>query len=296
MLKFHRTSLLDSKAQTIVNTVNTVGVMGKGIAAAFKKKFPDMYEGYKAHCDSGVFLAGTSWLWKGNDQWVLNFATKKHWRNPSRMDYLESGLLEFREKFDDWSIREIAFPRLGCGNGGLKWDDVRPLMVEHLNDLPITVYIHDFEKNIGFPEHSDDGDDDKLPLFASSDPVNFDNFCDDIKRLVERHNGELETFKYAQNFCLSISDEFEISLADKANTVVANKDDLFQIWSQLGHSPVSRFDLPESAYKNAMVIFSTLSQLSYIRTINLADQKGRQQIALEIIDQKPPTDATLSTW
>lgn len=296
MLRFHRTSLLDSKAQTIVNTVNTVGVMGKGIAADFKKKFPDMYKDYKRHCDSGKFSAGTSWLWKGNDQWVLNFATKKHWRNPSKIDYLQSGLLEFRENFEDWGIREIAFPRLGCGNGGLNWDDVRPLMIKHLRDLPITVYIHDFEKNIGSLEHSDDDDDDKLPLFASNVPVNFDNFCGDIKRLIERHNGELGTFKFERKFCLSISDEFEISLTDDENTVVANKDDLFQIWSQLGHSPVSRYDLPESAYDNAMVVFSILSQLAYIRAINLADQKGKQHIALEIIGQNPPTDAALSTW
>ena len=72
MLKFVSTGLFESKAQTLVNTVNTVGVMGKGIAAVFKKQYPGLFEQYKAHCDTGEFDPGTSWLWKGDDRWVLS--------------------------------------------------------------------------------------------------------------------------------------------------------------------------------------------------------------------------------
>ena len=146
MLQFHRTSLMSVKSQTVVNTVNTVGVMGKGIAAQFKKRFPKMFAEYKAVCSRGELEAGGLWLWKGSDQWVLNFATKKHWRSPSKIEYIEHGLQAFRTQYERLGIREIAFPRLGCGNGGLDWSDVRPLMVRYLSDLPISVFINDFEK------------------------------------------------------------------------------------------------------------------------------------------------------
>ena len=154
MLKFHRTSLMVSRSQTLVNTVNTVGVMGKGLAADFKAQYPEMFDEYRRLCSHEKIHPGKSFLWKGKGKWVLNFATKKHWRQPSKIEYLEDGLREFREKYEDWGIREVAFPRLGCGNGGLSWDDVKPVMLEYLVDLPIAVYIHDFEKNIGTPEHS----------------------------------------------------------------------------------------------------------------------------------------------
>ena len=84
----------------------------------------------------------------------MNLATKKHWRQPSKIEYLEAVLREFRRKYEDWDLREVAFPRLGCGNGGLSWVDVKPVMLKYLVDLPIAVYIHDFEKKIGMPQHS----------------------------------------------------------------------------------------------------------------------------------------------
>ena len=106
---------MNSSAQTVVNTVNTVGVMGKGLAAAFKERYPDMYVVYKKRCDDGELKPGSIWLWKGADQWVLNFATKKHWRNPSKLDYIRQGLLEFRGSYEAMGIREIAFPVWGVG-------------------------------------------------------------------------------------------------------------------------------------------------------------------------------------
>ena len=96
MLRFHRTSLLTSRAQTVVNTVNTVGVMGKGIAAAFKERHPTMFLEYKRACEAGSLMPGSLWLWKDDAQWILNFATMKHWRNPSKLSFVEVGLKAFR--------------------------------------------------------------------------------------------------------------------------------------------------------------------------------------------------------
>ncbi len=288
MLKFHRTSLMTSNAQTVVNTVNTVGVMGKGLAAAFKERYPSMFNEYKALCKNGELKPGTSWLWKGNGQWVLNFATKKHWRNPSKLDYVRHGLMEFRAKYTDWGIREIAFPRLGCGNGGLDWDVVRPMMLEHLCNLPITVYIHDFEKPIGRLEHD-------LPLMQATEPNSYDEFCDDLQKLVIKNSGEVLALGFSKSFFVELNDKMELRDVEDCDNLLATEEDLFRIWSLLRDVPVSRFDLPETAHANALRIFSLLAELPYIRPINIANARGKPSLALEITGRHSPSRVALSS-
>ena len=186
MLRYHRTSILTSQAQTVVNTVNTVGIMGKGLASAFKSKYPDMFKAYKKLCDEGRLDIGQLWLWKAADQWVLNFPTKKQWRQPSKLTYVEAGLNKFVAQFEQRGIRKIAFPRLGCGNGGLEWDDVRPLMERYLSPLPIPVFIHDFEVNIGLPEHRE------LEAPAKFQR-SFDTFIEDIGTVLHGEHGQFFT-------------------------------------------------------------------------------------------------------
>jgi hypothetical protein len=127
--------------------------MGKGIAAEFRKRYPTMFEEYRKICARGELQPGSIWLWHGPDHNVLNFATKAHWRNPSKLDWIVRGLRTFRNEYTHLGITEISFPRLGCGNGGLDWEEVRPVMEKYLADLPIQVFIHDFEASIGLPEH-----------------------------------------------------------------------------------------------------------------------------------------------
>lgn len=153
MLIYRRTSLLESSAQTLVNTVNCVGVMGKGLAEAFKQREPRMFAAYKRICYQRQLDPGKLWLWRGSPNWVLNFPTKLHWRNPSRLEWIEAGLEKFVAAYEAQGITEISFPKLGCGNGNLEWSEVRPLMERHLGKLPIKVYIHDYTKDIGLPEH-----------------------------------------------------------------------------------------------------------------------------------------------
>jgi O-acetyl-ADP-ribose deacetylase (regulator of RNase III) len=153
VLIYKRTSLMESSSQTLVNTVNCVGVMGKGVAKAFKSREPDMFAAYKRLCDQKLLKPGKLWLWRGSEQWVLNFPTKLHWKNPSQLEWIEAGLEKFVQTYEAQGITEIAFPKLGCGNGGLDWDEVRPLMELYLARLKIPVFIHDFTMNIGVPEH-----------------------------------------------------------------------------------------------------------------------------------------------
>ena len=145
MVKIERgKTIFDSNAQTLVNTINCVGVMGKGIALEFKNKYPAMFDKYKSFCDKGVFKPGVLWIYKAEDgKWILNFPTKVDWRNPSEMSYIEAGLQKFVEIWKEKNITSIAFPLLGCSNGGLNPDEVIPIMEKYLNQcegLDVTIY------------------------------------------------------------------------------------------------------------------------------------------------------------
>ena len=143
MIEYVDGDIFDVRAQTIVNPVNTMGVMGKGLALEFKNKYPEMFKSYHNICANHQFAIGQLMLFHADDRWVLLFPTKENWRNPSRLEYIEAGLQKFVETYKRKGITSIAFPKLGCGNGGLDWDDVRQLMVKYLDPLPIPVFIVD---------------------------------------------------------------------------------------------------------------------------------------------------------
>lgn len=141
--------LFESQASVLVNTVNTVGVMGKGIAKVFKRQYPKMFEEYQRKCANGSLDIGKLWLYETSPKWILNFPTKKHWRNKSKVEYIEAGLKEFVDIHASKGIESISFPMLGCGNGGLDWDSqVKPLMEKHLHRLPIDIYIHLYQPDL----------------------------------------------------------------------------------------------------------------------------------------------------
>lgn len=139
-MKFTSGNLLESGCDALVNTVNTVGVMGKGIALMFKDAFPDNFEDYRIACDQGLLEAGHIHVFDRGSlfepRWIINFATKKHWRHPSKLEWIESGLYEVRKFIEQNSIRSIAIPPLGAGNGKLDWRIVRPIIERVLADLP----------------------------------------------------------------------------------------------------------------------------------------------------------------
>ncbi|MGN0374928.1 MAG: macro domain-containing protein, partial [Butyrivibrio sp.] len=135
-------NIFDSTCSTIVNTVNCVGVMGKGIALEFKKKYPEMFMEYVLKCDRGEVKPGTPYFYKDNEISILNFPTKDHWRSPSRLSYVIDGLNWFVENYEKYCIESIAFPPLGCGNGGLTWNVVGPIMYQKLSKLPIDIEIY----------------------------------------------------------------------------------------------------------------------------------------------------------
>lgn len=135
-IQYLKGDIFEAKTQVVVNTVNCKGVMGKGLALEFKKRYPEMYEEYRHLCKKGELIIGKLHLYEATKPWILNFPTKNHWRCKSKLEYIEAGLKTFVEKYKEWGIKSIAFPQLGCQQGGLKWSDVKPLMERYLANLP----------------------------------------------------------------------------------------------------------------------------------------------------------------
>jgi len=135
--------MFESPSKTLVNTVNCVGVMGKGIAQEFKKRFPAMFDDYVGRCNANKVEPGVPYYYEdmlGTS--IINFPTKKHWRSPSKLQDVIKGLDIFVENYKSWGIKSIAFPPLGCGNGGLDWVDVGPIMYQKLSAIDIHVEIY----------------------------------------------------------------------------------------------------------------------------------------------------------
>lgn len=134
--------LLKSNSHALVNTVNCVGVMGKGIALAFKRTFPDNFKQYRKACEQHHVKVGKMFVTSENNQIIINFPTKEHWCNPSQLQWIEYGLDDLIKVIRHFKIRSVSLPRLGCSNGGLSWSVVRPLIYEKLNniDCEITIY------------------------------------------------------------------------------------------------------------------------------------------------------------
>jgi O-acetyl-ADP-ribose deacetylase (regulator of RNase III) len=135
--------LFASKAQTLVNTVNCVGVMGKGVALEFKNRFPDMYEDYVQLCKAGRVRLGEPYLFLRTAlPWILNFPTKDHWRSVARLQDIVQGLQYLEQHCREWEITSLAVPPLGCGQGQLEWRVVGPTLYRHLQrlDIPVELY------------------------------------------------------------------------------------------------------------------------------------------------------------
>jgi O-acetyl-ADP-ribose deacetylase (regulator of RNase III) len=139
MMRFTEGNLLEARVDALVNTVNTVGVMGKGIALMFKERFPENYKAYEAACKAGRIRVGemfvTGGVELGGPRWIINFPTKKDWRHPTKLDWVRDGLWALKSVIREKEIKSIALPPLGCGNGGLDWAVVRPLIETALGDL-----------------------------------------------------------------------------------------------------------------------------------------------------------------
>jgi O-acetyl-ADP-ribose deacetylase (regulator of RNase III) len=134
MIERRNGDLLAAQVDALVNAVNTVGVMGKGLA--LKKTFPDVFVEYERACKAGEVAIGRMHVVRHENRFIINFPTKQHWRNPSKLEYIDAGLVALVATVRELAIASIAIPALGCGNGGLDWSAVEPRIVDAFASLP----------------------------------------------------------------------------------------------------------------------------------------------------------------
>jgi len=147
MIEIKKGNIFTTNCQTIVNTINCVGVMGAGIAYEFRLRYPELYQKYKEHVKINLVKIGTLWLYKSENKWILNFPTKYHWKYPSKVEYLEKGLQKFVDTYKEKKITSIAFPLLGATHGGIPKDQSIHIMKNYLESCDIKIEIWYFDKN-----------------------------------------------------------------------------------------------------------------------------------------------------
>lgn len=156
MIKYITGNILDSNAQALVNTVNTMGVMGKGIALQFKKAYPNNYKAYEKASKNQEVKVGEMFVTLDSntttgERIIINFPTKTSWKKPSEYQYIEAGLESLKEVIKDRQITSIAIPPLGAGNGGLNWEKVKKIIEQKLGHLDISIYV--YEPTLQIQEH-----------------------------------------------------------------------------------------------------------------------------------------------
>jgi O-acetyl-ADP-ribose deacetylase (regulator of RNase III) len=160
-LTFKKGDMFSEPAQALVNTVNCVGVMGKGVALEFKKRWPENFKAYKRICDTKALSPGQVFIFDTNElfatdgpRYLVNFPTKDHWSSKSKISYVEDGLDALSKAIKEYKISSISIPPLGCGNGGLDWADVKPMIVSKLGELEnVEVVVFSPKDAVDEPEH-----------------------------------------------------------------------------------------------------------------------------------------------
>ncbi|MBO6239493.1 MAG: macro domain-containing protein [Butyrivibrio sp.] len=165
MIIYKSGDIFESNAKCLVNTVNCEGFMGKGIAYQFKLRFPDNNKAYIEACDRKTLRPGTVLTYLEKGLLIVNFPTKDKWREPSRMEYIDEGLQALKSEIIKNNIKDIAIPPLGCGNGGLKWNDVKVRIEEALKDLDCNVYVYEPGGKISTISEKDMNAEDLLLLY-----------------------------------------------------------------------------------------------------------------------------------
>jgi O-acetyl-ADP-ribose deacetylase (regulator of RNase III) len=220
MIRYIEGDLLSSDAQALVNTVNTVGVMGKGIALQFKERFPNNLNIYLSACKSnemqpGKLLVTEEITMTGEKKVIINFPTKKDWKHKSKYEYIEEGLKDLVKVINERNIKSVAIPPLGCGNGGLDWGEVKNLMEKYLTQLS-NVEISIFEPN------------------------------ESIKEILKQQDANKEVILTPARAMLLYSMFYYESLGENSSLFVANK--LAYLMQRLGERSFSKLNFTASHY------------------------------------------------
>ena len=273
MITYLSGDLFQSPAKVLVNTVNTVGVMGKGIALKFKRIYPEMFEAYRDHCERGNLEIGKLFLYKTPNKWILNFPTKKHWRNPSRVEYIEAGLSKLRTRGSEMGMTSIAFPELGCGNGELDFEgQVKPLMEGYLGSLSVPTFIYLSGMKTEPPEHRDVR---AIKRWLRSEPsaLPFDEVWHDLVGIL-CCRWEFETLSKGSRFAAAATVDpptLMIESGHRKTRILA--DELLDFWQQLRDFGLTHGSIaPEHRF--ASYLLPVFAALPYVEPVKLSTSSG----------------------
>ena len=266
MISFVEGNLFESPAQVLVNTVNTVGAMGKGIAKEFKRIYPEMFKKYQELCEDGKFNIGTLFLHKTDNKWILNFPTKIHWRNPSKIEYIEAGLKKFVTEYSRLRIHSIAFPPLGAGNGELDFEYiVKPLMIKYLDRLPIHVFIYPNRVDPFSPEHLSQKE---IKKWLRSEPksLSFLEVWEDLIQILNRNN-QFKTVTNLTNFKAVIdNDNKKLIIETNSKKMTVGYEDILSFWQQIRNNGFSIHKFAPRGIGNSIwYIIPILAELEYVK-------------------------------
>lgn len=289
MITYVYGDLFESPAKVLVNAVNTVGVMGAGIAADFKSHYPEMFEHYRQLCVERQFRIGQLWLYQTPHKWVLNFPTKRHWRAESRLEDIEAGLQKFVSTYAEKGITSASFPMLGTGTGGLDWDDqVRPLMESYLRPLAIMVYVHDLKGDARFAER-------RHPravrawLNGQPQPLAFIKVWRDLVRAVTEQD-RYQTLDEGRDFRVVVDDSKRRSVTIYApgGSIFLPETMLGDLWVYIHSAGYALpHNLPGGLDEHAPYLFTLLAALPYLRPALLSLDGEQRHVGLHLI---PPID------
>lgn len=266
MISFVEGNLFESPAQVLVNTVNTVGAMGKGIAKEFKRIYPEMFKKYLQLCEDGNFKIGDLFLHKTENKWILNFPTKEHWRNPSKIEFLQAGLKKFAKEYSKMGIHSIAFPPIGSGNGELDFEKtVRPVMLEYLGYLPIQVLIYPNRNDPYAPEHLTPK---AIKSWLRSEPksLSFIEVWEDIKLIVSSKD-TFKTLSHGTNYNVKIGPESKnLIIETKSRKIIVEYELLLRLWQQIRINgfAIQKF-VPSEIFDSIWYLIPIFSELDYVK-------------------------------
>jgi O-acetyl-ADP-ribose deacetylase (regulator of RNase III) len=305
MITYVYGDMIYSPARVLVNSVNTVGAMGAGLAYDFKRFYPDMFLHYRDLCLRDEFEIGQLYLYTTPHKWVLNVPTKKHWRAASRLEYIEAGLQKFAVIYAERNIASVSFPLLGTGSGGLLPDEVRPLMEAYLSPLPITVFIHIYKEDNPFETEKRNVRAMRAWLNAQPQHVTFSEFWRDLVAL-GRKTSELKTldtgasFKFMAQSSKGAKAQFNSVklLPSEGGSIFIPETQLHDLWQYVQRAGyILPQNLPCGLEPYAPYVVTLLAQLSYLQPVQLAAVGGDKVIGLHYIppvERKEAARVTLS--
>ena len=260
--------------------------MGKGIALRFKQIYPAMFREYQGHCEKGLLTIGKLHLYQTPHKWILNFPTKKHWRSPSHVEYIDAGLRKFASSCTTMGITSIAFPALGCGNGELDFTtQVKPLMDKHLRELPLSIFVYPGRQQTTLPEHMDT---ERIQDWLRSDPgaLPFDEVWLHLLQILAMYDTFNTLQKGSAYKARAANDPPGIQIRSHGKLYNIDRVILLDLWQQIRDYGFTHRNIVPDHYRISYLL-PIFERLPYVRRVesstSFAQLDHKPKISLQLV-------------